>query len=676
MAEAFCAALASIGGLTTSVDAQTLDYGALENLFGEPITTAATGTPQKAHAAAENMTIITADEIRQSGSRSIPEILGRVPGLDILRSSSVAYDVGVRGYQQPMQPRLLVLLDGRQVFQDDYSRTIWENLPVNIDDIRQIEVVTGASSALFGSNAAGGVVNIVTYNPLFDPSNKASVSFGTNRTREGDTTVGTTIGDTVGVKLSAGGMNGQEFATARGVSESAVTQNPEHRYLSSSQVFRLTSDVEAFSDFSYTKSRSTEAYFSGRLGGVQDFVSSAGGGFSWQTSLGTIKDHFYWNHSRVQNEEDSPYFAYYADTTDLFVNQLEDQFRLGSDHAFRFSAEYRHVDFRLDSTQLAPQSPAIAENCYALGGTWLWQAQDDLSWTNASRVDHVILQEIGPIWSESVMPPTAYDHSLTTVSANSGLVYTLSDADMVRLAYGRGVQMPRLLDYGFIATNENRSGSGRIEERTGNPYLQPTIVSNYEIDYDRKLPELSSTLRTAAFFENNQALINTLTNVGNVVATSIAKQTRVAYSVNIGDSNGWGGEIQLKGQNHSGFRWDASYSLAIVKDQSGVTKALGVGYQDSTPEHHMRLLLGYSIGAWEFDMNGQYLGSFLTRRTAGAGFSEETPAYTSLSARIGYALNEHLTLGLSGTNLSQAETQSSAFPAVDRQILLTLSARY
>src|SRR5579859_1216066 len=67
--------------------AQTVDYGSFQSLFGEPVTTSATGNPQRVSEVPANMTIITADEIRQSGSRSIPEILSRVPGLDILQDS-------------------------------------------------------------------------------------------------------------------------------------------------------------------------------------------------------------------------------------------------------------------------------------------------------------------------------------------------------------------------------------------------------------------------------------------------------------------------------------------------------------------------------------------------------------------------------------------------------------
>ena len=70
--------------------------------------------------------------------------------------------------QSAVQPRLLVLINGRQVYLDDYGRTAWQTLPVQIDEIRQIEVVKGPNSALFGFNAMGGVINIITFDPLAD----------------------------------------------------------------------------------------------------------------------------------------------------------------------------------------------------------------------------------------------------------------------------------------------------------------------------------------------------------------------------------------------------------------------------------------------------------------------------------------------------------------------------
>ncbi|HEY6868885.1 MAG TPA: TonB-dependent receptor plug domain-containing protein, partial [Novosphingobium sp.] len=248
-----------------TVRAQAMNYGALEDLFGEPVTTTATGTPQRASEAPANMSIVTADDIRRSGSRNVPEILERIAGLEVLRTGLNAFDVGVRGYQQPMQPRMLVLIDGRQVFLDDYSRTDWSNLPLNIDDIRQIEVVKGAASALFGSNAASGVINIVTRSPQFDGGISVNTTLGTQEHRSIDTTI-RLKGANGGVKLSFGGLDAREFDTPRLPFDGFVTpaspngtEPPTHRYVALSAAIGLADNLQGTAEGSWTRSVSNPA---------------------------------------------------------------------------------------------------------------------------------------------------------------------------------------------------------------------------------------------------------------------------------------------------------------------------------------------------------------------------------------------------------------------------------
>ena len=162
-----------------------MDLGALESLFGEPVTTSVTGSPQRASEVPASMTIITADEIRRSGARDIPGVLRHVPGINVLQWTNDQADVGARGYNQAYSSRLLVLVDGRQVYADSYAFTPWSTLPVELADIRQIEVVMGPNGALFGFNAVGGVINIVTYDPHYDDVNTASVTGGTQNLLQG-----------------------------------------------------------------------------------------------------------------------------------------------------------------------------------------------------------------------------------------------------------------------------------------------------------------------------------------------------------------------------------------------------------------------------------------------------------------------------------------------------------
>ena len=123
--------------------AQGLDYSQMEQLFGEPVTTSVTGKPQRVSDAAANVTIITADDIRRSGADNLPDILNFVAGLDVRRYGFAAADVAVRGYNEPSNPRLLVLLNGQQVYLDDLGRTQWYTIPVQLPEIRQIEVIKG-----------------------------------------------------------------------------------------------------------------------------------------------------------------------------------------------------------------------------------------------------------------------------------------------------------------------------------------------------------------------------------------------------------------------------------------------------------------------------------------------------------------------------------------------------
>ncbi|MHB1204701.1 MAG: TonB-dependent receptor plug domain-containing protein [Rhodospirillaceae bacterium] len=159
--------------------AQSIDYGSLQQLFGEPVTTSVTGSPQRASEVPAAMEIITADDVRRAGAYDIPGILSHATGVDVLQWTSDQADVGLRGYNQANSPRLLVLIDGRQVYADYYGFVPWSALPVEQSAIRQIEIVKGPSSALFGFNAVDGVINIVTFNPLYDEVNTVSVSGGT-----------------------------------------------------------------------------------------------------------------------------------------------------------------------------------------------------------------------------------------------------------------------------------------------------------------------------------------------------------------------------------------------------------------------------------------------------------------------------------------------------------------
>ena len=661
------------------VCAQSMNYGALEELFGEPVTTAATGTPQRASEVPANMTIITADDIRRSGSRNIPEILSRISGLDVMRSGLSAFDIGVRGYQQPTQPRMLVLIDGRQVFLDDYSRTDWSNLPVNIDDIRQIEVVKGASSALFGSNAASGVINIVTYNPAYDDNIVINATLGTQHQRTIDATA-TLKGAWGGIKLSVGGLDAREFRTPRFPFDGNITpetpegtEPPKHRYASASLVLAVSNTLQANAELTYTRSVSNSADGTDfNVMVVQhDKSYSARTGLNWDGPLGSISANGYLNHTFVSLFVSQAGNIGFATKMNLFAGQIQDQFKLGPNHTVRLGVEYRYRDYKQYNDQTIIQTPHLVQRFVSLGGTWLWRVGEKVSLSNAIRFDHQTMKQAGEINTTGVFDYDDYMHTNNEISANSTLMYSLTNKDHFRISYGRGVMMPSLIQSGYSQIID--FNYPYLIDSEGNPRLKPTIVQDLSVDYSRRIDSLHSTLKTSLFYEWSRDI--TAPFVAGPFVIIDGREALANYAQNVGDSRGWGGEVQLKGEHPSGVRWDASYSYARVSDDSGVLTY--INYQDSTPQHHLRLMLGYSKGSWEFDGSAHYVTSTaMIRNTLLFTAPVHTDGYVSLSGRIGYRFDNRYTVALSGTNLSQKVTQVSAFPAVERQVFLSLTGKF
>ncbi|MCB1834688.1 MAG: TonB-dependent receptor plug domain-containing protein, partial [Geminicoccaceae bacterium] len=237
--------------------ANTLDLGSLEMLFDQPITTSVTGMPMRQSDVPASIEIITAEDIRRTGALDIPTVLKRYAGIDFKQWTDSHYDVGVRGYNQPYNPRLLVLVNGRQVYLDHYGMTAWTALPVQMNDIRQIEIVRGPNTALFGFNAASGVVNIITYNPIYDDNSSLRVS-ATDSGMDNSATVSFRLPDRYGIRLSAGVRDEKSFdADGEGLN-GAFETDPERKNVSLDTIIQFGERTQLELDGSHVSAELNE----------------------------------------------------------------------------------------------------------------------------------------------------------------------------------------------------------------------------------------------------------------------------------------------------------------------------------------------------------------------------------------------------------------------------------
>jgi len=145
----------------TSTDYNDFSELDLESLLDQTIVTASRQA-QKLRDTPVTATVITREQIADSGARSIPELLRDIPGVDVIQTTSSSYDVSARGLNQPGSNAMLVLVDGRSIYMDSYGLTVWDMLSIGLEDIQSVEVIKGPASVLYGANAFAGVINVIT----------------------------------------------------------------------------------------------------------------------------------------------------------------------------------------------------------------------------------------------------------------------------------------------------------------------------------------------------------------------------------------------------------------------------------------------------------------------------------------------------------------------------------
>jgi len=179
----------------------------LEELGNIEVTTVSKG-PVKLSQTAAAIYVITQEDIRRSGVRSLPEALRLAPGVDVAQIDSVKWAVGIRGFESRLSRDILVLIDGRSVYSPLFHGVYWEVQDTLLEDIDRIEVIRGPGGTIWGANAVNGVINIITKNAkdtkgTLVSAGGGSVDQGFLDVRQGGGTTTSVIGSTERERIPA-----------------------------------------------------------------------------------------------------------------------------------------------------------------------------------------------------------------------------------------------------------------------------------------------------------------------------------------------------------------------------------------------------------------------------------------------------------------------------------------
>jgi iron complex outermembrane receptor protein len=147
-------------------------------VYQEQVVVSASKSEEALVNAPASVSLITSQTIQNNASASYADLFRGVPGVNVTQTSARDINITSRGASNTLSTSQLALVDGRSIYLDFFGFIAWDFLPVNPAEIKQIEVIRGPASAVWGANAMNGVVNVITKSPREFQGSHFTLGFG------------------------------------------------------------------------------------------------------------------------------------------------------------------------------------------------------------------------------------------------------------------------------------------------------------------------------------------------------------------------------------------------------------------------------------------------------------------------------------------------------------------
>lgn len=575
-----------------------------EPLTLDPVVVTATRTSTPLSQIASSVTVITAEEIEAKQQPLVLDLLRSVPGVNILSYGTLGSTstISLRGASNK---HTLVLIDGIE-FRD--ASTIsggpqLENL--STDNIERIEIVRGAQSVLYGSDAIGGVINIITRKGAKKPEFYVSAEGGSYNTwREN---LGFTYAhDQAFISFAASKIDSDGFSAANekdgnsehdGYENTNISLNlgasPSKIFTLKLTVHSIDSEYEFDAGFPFSDSQelqdSTER--NARLEGVLHLLDD-----KWQIAFGTsITD--------TDRTVTGSYPADYNGTITKF--DLQNTLRIGQQHTLAAGLETEKenadiVSFSLNASGNVRNNAVFLQDQYVAG---------DFAATLGVRLD--AHDEFGSQTTYRLAPTYSFTATGTRLK---GAVGTGFRAPSLNELYGN----PAIYDYGTVVYNY----------LNGNRDLNPEKSFGWEVGVEQSFFS-SSFILGATYFHNDidDFIENSLTGI-----VTVGGVTTYSYqTVNMAELKTSGVETTLDWYPSELLNINLSYTYTDSRESDGSRK-------DRLPLHKGTLnLTFYPLDALQLNLNAIYTGE----RYDGSYTDETLKAYTLVNLASSYQLNNN-----------------------------------
>jgi outer membrane receptor protein involved in Fe transport len=431
-------------------------------IYTEAVVVTASKVEQQIVNAPATVTVISSDTIQSSPINNYAELLREVPGMNITQTSARDYNITMRGATSTLATSQLALLDGRSLYLDFFGFIAWDLVPVNAFELKQVEVIRGPASAIWGANALSGVINFISKTPRELDSNNLTISAGGfNRDPENGQNLGTgglysvnvtharPVNDRWAYKLSAGYFTSDAFSRPTGqIPNGTGTEYPAFSNQGTSQP-KLTGRVD-YDDPDGKYKVVVEAGFSGTDGiihtGIGPFdITGLGLGYgTMRYTRGTLKFNFFTN---ILSGDANGLLAVGTDgrpvpfsfDTQTYDFELGDVRTIGTRQVISYGGNLRRNNFDLS---IAPLGNSRTE----VGG----YVQDEIFITDQFR------------WNIGVRVDKFANIEDAVVSPRTALIFKPLPEHAIRVSYNRAFRAPSLINNYLDTTIVNQVNLGLI----------------------------------------------------------------------------------------------------------------------------------------------------------------------------------------------------------------------
>lgn len=575
------------------------------------------------------VTVLSAEDIRRSGARSIPEALREVPGVNVAQIGSARWAVGVRGAQGRFANKLLVQVDGRSVYNPLFSGVFWEAEDILIEDVERIEVVRGPGASLWGANAVNGVINIVT--------RKAAATRGGLVSVGADSQGGVTTAVRQGVALEGIGAM-RVFAKGRDLGRSETADGGRASDMAGGWLAGFRIDGEdgwMVQGNSYHHSSRELLPLSAALDPSGSFPVSfvfEGSNLlarrSWGMAGGDATLQAYVDHT------DARLNAQGNGKTDIVDVDFQHTLApLGRhDLMWGLGARYGRVDFATNSPAFTFKDPLTE---YRIASAFV---QDEIS-----LVPQTLMFTVGSRFEYSTL-------SNFEAQPTARLMWTPTTDDSLWLNWSRAARTPSIGELRadlLLGAQPLPSPPGAfvVLRSQPSPNLRPRAerVDAMELGYRRTL---SNGSVEAVLFHHDYRRLSSVTTGPLDTLSSYPVFVQPVFRSNFANACTTGLELAADINLTASWRLQGSYTVLDTQAQrylDPASDAAGVAKEGAAPKHWASLHALWSPGGGhEFD---------LMLRQVGEVRAGKVPAYTSFDVRYGWHLARSFELRVIGQNL-------------------------